>query len=527
MNAENNVASIVGMIIFIIFMLVFLVAAILTIVKVRGIVKSAIKVNYRKQLITLGIYASVIVVSFSIAIPFIYLWAGINAKFTDIIFTVTCVPLFIFSLTAFYVGFRLHYYRKDLHPVLDKILYYFMIASIPVMIITLWYSFNGFADYLTYPIANGVNIPNGITTPEQTFNNGVTIAFYALCILAGAVFVYFLCDHKMYQQYGKHGTLESTFLVAFPAGIIGARIWYVIGNWKADGFGDRVASGDWWAPFAIWEGGLTILGGAIMGIVVGVLWYIWRNKHYSIWVAVDMIVPTILLAQAIGRLGNFFNCEVHGNPVPISSWAFLPKIILNNGTWSSSASHLTDGTFYLPLFLIEGVLNVAGYFLISTLFGKVLRKYTELGDLAFGYVLTYGLIRVVLEPLRHTDYNMGEHGYWSWIFSCLFIIFGTLGILGNHIVRYLIRKKKNEPRVIYHLKRTSLISLIAVMSTALALIVLGSIFMIINKPNLDRLTYDSFNAGVIFLCIGVGTLIIAGCPLIFYLEGRKQELNYA
>ena len=398
-----------------------------------------------------------------------------------------------------------------------------MLISIPVMIISLWYSFNGFSKYMSFPLMNGINIPNGIITPEKTYSDGVSITFYALCILSGAVFVYFLCDHKMYQQYGKHGTLESTFLVAFPAGIIGARIWYVIGNWKADGFGERIAKGEWWAPFAINEGGLTILGGAIMGIVVGVLWFIWRNKHYSIWVAVDMIVPTILLAQAIGRIGNFFNCEVHGNPVPVSAWNWLPQIIIKNGMYSSTDSTLTDGTFYLPLFLIEGLINIAGYFILSELFGKLLRKHTELGDLAFGYVLVYGIVRAFLEPLRNANYNMGEKGYWSWIFSCLFIVFGALGILGNHLIRYLIRRKKNEIKPLGNVTSKYLYSIIGVGVIADAIIVVGVALLSANKPNFDALVYDAFNLGVMLLCFGFAVLFVAFCGVLNYIQSKPRK----
>ena len=515
--------NIVGMALFIIFMIATLGLSIKLVLNTRGIVKNVIKVNYPKELKTIGVLIVSLTASFTIAVDSIYFWAQITPKFYEVLFAIICSSLFAFSTSSFYVSFRLHYYRKELNKTLDKVLYRIMIASIPVMIVSLWYSFNGFADYMTYPIANGINIPNGITTPTSEHSDGVTLAFYALCILSGAIFVYFLCDHKMYQQYGKHGTLESTFLIAFPAGILGARIWYVIGNWNIEFKGQ-----EFWHVFAIWEGGLTILGGAIMGIVVGVLWYIWRNKHYSIWVAVDMIVPTILLAQAIGRLGNFFNCEVHGNPVDINSWGFLPRIILLNGMNSSTAPQLNDGTFYLPLFFIEGILNVAGYFIIATLFGKLLRRYTELGDLAFGYVLTYGFIRMFLEPLRHTDYNMGEHGYWSWIFSCLFIIFGALGILGNHLVRYLLRKKKGNPRNIEYLANTAKVSTISLGGFALLFLTIAIILMASNKINLTRLTYDLFNVGVMLLIIGVGLLIIMGCSIIHMFEAKnKREENVA
>ena len=105
------------------------------------------------------------------------------------------------------------------------------------------------------------------------------------------------------------------FLAASSSAFIAASIWSSI---------------PWYKGFMIWEGGLTILGGAIMGIAVGVAWFMWRNKGYSIWIAVDLIVPTILLAQAIGRWGNFFNCEVHGVEMSEQAWSWLPTFIFKN-----------------------------------------------------------------------------------------------------------------------------------------------------------------------------------------------------
>ena len=103
---------------------------------------------------------------------------------------------------------------------------------IPFMMIFFFIFTDGYAAYWTYPLVNGINFDSGFVSPDSSVSPN--IAWYALCILGGALFVYFLCDHKMYIQYGKHGLFESTFLVAFPAGILGARLFYVIGNWNLE-----------------------------------------------------------------------------------------------------------------------------------------------------------------------------------------------------------------------------------------------------------------------------------------------------
>ena len=224
--------------------------------------------------------------------------------------------LFTLGLTAFVYAFFTHYYAKEIPAKVDKIDFYAIFGGVFFALIGLLLLTNGIADHIPYPLVNGINFQEGFVTPASGVKPN--LAWYALCILSGAVLVYVICDHRFYVEYGKHGILESTFFIAFPAGIIGARIGYVIGNWNGDlgtgeTFAERVANGEWWSIFAVWEGGLTILGGALTGIVVGVAWFMWRNKGYNIFVAVDIIIPTILVAQAAGRWGNFFNIEVYGN----------------------------------------------------------------------------------------------------------------------------------------------------------------------------------------------------------------------
>ena len=416
------------------------------------------------------------------------------------------------SLYAFIISFMIHYYRKNLPALLDKVLYIVMLSCIPLMMITFFICTDGYAAYLTYPLVFGFNFSEGFVSPNSSVSPN--IAWYALCILGGALFVYFLCDHKMYVQYGKHGLFESTFLVAFPAGILGARLFYVIGNWNLE-----FAGQPFWHVFAFWEGGLTILGGAISGIVIGVLWFIWRNKGYSIWVAIDVVVPSILLAQAIGRWGNFFNCEVHGVAVSTSYFSWLPSIIVNNLHYSSVAPQLGPEQIYVPLFLIEGVLNVAGYFILAELFGRKLRKYTELGDLGAGYIVFYGLNRALLEPLRYKGFNMGDNGYWSWIWSCCFITIGLLLITINHVVRWYIRKKKGQISPKPSWKTNSMITTICIGVAAL-LMISGGIALMATSYIPQSLTFTPYLGGTILLLSGIGTLFLTAIPLLYYVEAR-------
>ena len=159
----------------------------------------------------------------------------------------------------------------------------------------------------------------------------------------------------------------------------------------------------------------------------------------------DVILPTILIAQGVGRWGNFFNVEVHGLASDAANWWFLPKIILNNSQYSSTAPSLVgEGKIYVPLFLIECISNIAGYFIIKYAVGKGLRKILSLGDVGMCYLIWYGLTRVVMEPLRSGGYEYSQ----SFITAIVMMGAGALGILAFHIYDLIRKKKGLKPRTL-------------------------------------------------------------------------------
>ena len=101
------------------------------------------------------------------------------------------------------LSFMLHYYAKEVPEKLKKGLFYSILGSAFLTTIGLWLLTNSFADYLVYPLVNGISFEHGLVTPNC--GNNPNIAFYALCILSGAILVYFICDHRYYKEYGKHG----------------------------------------------------------------------------------------------------------------------------------------------------------------------------------------------------------------------------------------------------------------------------------------------------------------------------------
>ena len=517
------------MVLAIIFLVLFAIFTGVSIFFTVSMVKTPmIEVDFKRFFTKIAILVAGAVISFLVASFGFYMWLKATPDALHVVQLVIGAILFIGGLLAAIHAFTLHYYGHNIPEKLDKWLFRIQLISFVVSFVFFFIWTNGLAPYLTYPLAHGISFTKGFVTPRTGHPN---IAFYALCILSGAILVYFICDHYMYKEYGQHGTLESTFFVAFPAGIIGARIWYVVGNWaKEFDYGRAMTTiGDVkiWAPLAIWEGGITILGGAVMGIIAGAAWYLWSNKGKSIWIAFDMIVPCILVAQAVGRWGNFFNCEVHGLEVPVDNWKWLPEIVWRNGQYSQTSGYASEGMMYVPLFFIEAIINIFGYFLLAHVFGRLLRKYTELGDLGFGYIIWYGLTRVILEPLRSKDYQMGNNGYWSWVWSMIFVFVGTALIVGNHIVRRLIRKKKGTFQVKPYDKRVGIISTIAVVIVAAALIIVGAILMSQNAFK-TVVAYNAFNEGLMALILGASAFLCLGIslPILFSALNNKPLDNH-
>ena len=473
-------------------------------------------IPFNKLIIRILVVIGVFTLSFATMMISIYLWAGIQPKAYELTAAIVGGILVGFLGSVSLFSFIFHYWgggeAKGISKELDKWMFKALMAAFPLFLISIFFLTDGYAFYVKYPLPNGISFTDGFVTPASSTNPN--IAFYAICILSGAIYVYFLCDHKFYLEYGKHGILESTFLVAFPAGILGARLFYVIGNWNVE-----FANDVWYKAFMIWEGGLTILGGAITGIVVGVAWFMWRNKGYNIWLAVDIIVPTILIAQAVGRWGNFFNIEVYGKLSSYDNWWWLPRFIVRNYQFDNSGVLIPDNMIHVPLFFIECITNLLGYFVIAHVFGRALRKYTQLGDLAFGYIIWYGLTRLFMEPLRDTDFNMGNNGYWSWIWSLAFVIGGSLAIGLNHLIRYLKNRKEVN-------KLPKIIETVAVGVVGLTLIIIGAVMMSSSSFS-KELVLNKFNWGLILVALGVASLsglLISIPPL---LVTKKEVVEVA
>jgi prolipoprotein diacylglyceryl transferase len=220
--------------------------------------------------------------------------------------------------------------------------------------------------------------------PSPSFNvlhlGPLQIRLYGLMIALGALTAVSLANRRWQQRGGGPSDISAVAMWAIPAGVIGARAYHVATDWKT-------YRGNWLNALAIWHGGLGIPGGVAAGVLVGII--VARRRHLPPARLLDVVAPALPIAQAIGRLGNWFNQEVFGRPSTMP-WA------LKIGPAHRPAGYERFATFH-PTFLYEGLWNLA---LAAVLILLERRRRLRRGELFNLYVLGYAVGRLWVEDLR-------------------------------------------------------------------------------------------------------------------------------
>jgi len=370
---------------------------------------------------------------------FLVLTKSTGGKWYEGIFATLGALIFGGALAVGSGAFGLFYYKLDLDEKQRKFCQFAFPISIAVVILSLLLFTEGIAQYISYPLVSGLSFSDGWIFGGDP-GSGFKIKWYGVFIISGALLCYAITDHMTYQKFKKHGLIDTLFIVAFLFGILGARLWYCIVLEPEFYFGGEAPP--LYFLYGIVDGGLAVQGGALLGIIAGVTFMLLFRKYIDVRFMMDVAIPTILLAQAIGRIGNFFNQEVYGAVTSYENLWYLPTIIRKN--------MLIGGDYRVPLFFIEAVMNIGGYFLIRYLLGKVAKFHIGLGYQASSYLVWYGIVRVVLEPLREgytaTTETAGFGYLQSYITAFAFIGIGLLMILGFYIYHRIRMNKGIEDK---------------------------------------------------------------------------------
>ena len=249
--------------------------------------------------------------------------------------------------------------------------------------------------------------------PFVDASTGLTIHAYALCILAGIIAAIWLTSHRLTRRGAEPGIVLDIALWAVPFGIAGGRIFHVITH-PDDYFGPGK---ELWKVLAIWEGGLAIFGalslGAV-GVAIGCRFAGIRFVSFA-----DALIPGLLLAQAFGRLGNYFNQELFGQPTTLP-WGLVidsPNLALPLG--------LPEDTLYSPTFLYEILWNLLGVVVLLLIERRLRLRWGKMLGL---YLIWYGVGRSVFESIR-VDPSEIFFGLRTNVWAALFAIVIGLAII--------------------------------------------------------------------------------------------------
>ncbi len=247
--------------------------------------------------------------------------------------------------------------------------------------------------------------------PEMFHLGPISIRWYSVLILCGILIAFYLAN----KESKKHNLPKDVvfdlgfWIVIF--GILGARLYYVIFN-----FG--IYKNDLVEVFRIWNGGLAIHGGILAGLITLVAYC--KMNHLSISKMTDIVVPSLFIAQSIGRWGNFFNSEAHG---PVTTLENLQSLHIPNFVIKGMN---IGGIYYHPTFLYESLWCFIGFIIILLI--RRYYKYLKNGQLTCFYLMWYGIGRLFIESLRTDSLMIGSIKV-AQVVSIAFIIVGLVGFI--------------------------------------------------------------------------------------------------
>ncbi|MFA6866200.1 MAG: prolipoprotein diacylglyceryl transferase [Clostridia bacterium] len=258
---------------------------------------------------------------------------------------------------------------------------------------------------------------------------GLTVQWYGIIITLSMLLGLALAVKLTKRINLTSDDLISLFLWAIPLAIIGARLGHVISRYQTY----FTSPYDWNAfvdTIAIWNGGLTIMWGVPAGVLGGFIWSKVHKKNYL--QAVDIILPVVLICQALGRWGNFFNQELYGQLItnPNLQWFPMAVFIANKGAW------------YQATFFYESILDMIGFFALC----YVSSHFAIKGKGIFGYAFWYCMVRGSLEFIRDDgSTNAFDNGVNSVMIYC-YVIAG-IALIG--FILSIIYNKKKGNKIFY------------------------------------------------------------------------------
>lgn len=241
------------------------------------------------------------------------------------------------------------------------------------------------------------------------------LSIYGLLIALAMALGVYLCSREEKRLEFPADTSVGLALWILPAAVVGARLYYVAFQWP-------LYARQPLRILAIWEGGLAIYGGVIGGLIAGLIFA--RVKKLSFPALADLVAPALILGQAIGRWGNYFNGEAYGYPITNPALQWFPLAVHVDGVW------------HMATFFYESAWDLGGFLLLWCIRKRVKTR----GNLFLFYLFWYGLGRCFIEGLRMDSLMWGGVRVSQALSAALCVLSLLVLILRS-------RRAKNPPSV--------------------------------------------------------------------------------
>ena len=253
-----------------------------------------------------------------------------------------------------------------------------------------------------------------------------SLRWYGVIVMLGVIAGSLLVERALKRNGENSEAIWDALLWVLPAGIVGARLWYVV---NATLGGDNRFSNDPTEILRIWNGGLHIFGGLLLG-AAALLIYL-RNNKLDIWLFLDAAGPAVLVGQGIGRIANFINQELYGPPttlpwgIPISIQHRLPQ-------FQDLVKYPVETTRFHPTFAYELLWNFAAAGLLLWLVHRY-EKDLKPGTIFAGWLIAAGVGRTWIEFFRPDQPKIGDSLIsYSMIVAALMAITGVVMLLARY-----------------------------------------------------------------------------------------------
>ncbi len=232
----------------------------------------------------------------------------------------------------------------------------------------------------------------------------IQIYWYSLCIVVGMMCGMYVVYREANRKHISENSMTNMIFYAIVAAIVGARLYYVLFRW--DYYSNNLLE-----ILEVWNGGLAIHGAIIMGGLTLILYT--KKRRLDTLTILDICCVGLIIGQALGRWGNFFNQEAYGGEVSIDflKSIFLPGFIIDG-------MHI-NGTYYHPTFLYESIWCLIG-FIILLLVRR--RTYIKTGQIFGVYCMWYSLGRLFIEGMRQDSLMLGSFKVAQIVSVVMFLV---------------------------------------------------------------------------------------------------------